>query len=68
MTAHWGVPDPAAVAGSELQQREAFRRAFRELENRIKIFASLRVEKLDRIALKRRVDEIGLTTTAAPTA
>jgi arsenate reductase len=59
MSAHWGVPDPAAVAGPELEKREAFRRAFRELENRIKIFASLRVEALSRIALKKKLDDIG---------
>jgi protein-tyrosine-phosphatase len=59
MTAHWGVADPAAVNGTEREKREAFRRAFRELENRIKIFVNLRVEALDRIALKRKVDEIG---------
>ena len=59
MTAHWGVADPAAVIGTEMEKQEAFRRAFRELENRIKIFVNLRVEALDRIALKRKVDEIG---------
>ncbi len=59
MSAHWGVPDPAAVDGPEIEKREAFRRAFRELENRIKVFANLRVEALDRIALKKKLDEIG---------
>ena len=59
MSAHWGVPDPAAVEGTEVEKREAFRRAFREMENRIRIFASLRVEALDRIALKQKLDEIG---------
>jgi len=59
MTAHWGLADPAAVEGTELEKREAFRRAFRELENRTKIFASLPLDKLDRIALKKKVDEIG---------
>jgi arsenate reductase len=59
MTAHWGVPNPAAVEGSEVEQRNAFRRAFRELENRIKIFVNLRVEALDRLSLKKKVDEIG---------
>ncbi|MGH7124713.1 MAG: arsenate reductase ArsC, partial [Stellaceae bacterium] len=59
MTAHWGVPDPAAVGGSEAERRQAFRSAFRALEARIKLFVSLRVEALDRLSLKRRVDEIG---------
>jgi arsenate reductase len=62
MTAHWGMPDPAAVDGSEAVRREAFRRAFIELENRIKVFRSLRMEALDRLALKRAVDRIGRET------
>ena len=68
MSAHWGVPDPAAVAGTEIEKREAFRRAFRELENRIGIFASLRVEALSRIALKKKLDEIGRLSLADPVA
>jgi arsenate reductase len=70
-TAHWGVPDPAAVEGAELEKREAFRRAFRELENRIKIFVNLRVEALDRLSLKKKVEEIGRTVldaTSVPSA
>lgn len=59
MTAHWGVPDPAAVDGSELLRHQAFRDTFRLLENRIKIFTSLWPENLDRLSLKRRLDEIG---------
>lgn len=59
MTAHWGVPDPAAAEGSEMLRRQAFRDAFRMLENRIRIFTSLQPEKLDRLSLKRRLDEIG---------
>jgi arsenate reductase (thioredoxin) len=59
ITAHWGVPDPAAVTGNEVARRNAFRDAFRALENRIKLFASLPIDKLDRMAIKRRVDEIG---------
>jgi arsenate reductase len=66
MTAHWGVPDPAAVEGSEAMRRQAFRVAFRALEARIKLFASLRVDALDRLSLRRRVEEIG--STAAETA
>ena len=59
MTAHWGLPDPAAVQGSSEQQMLAFRDAFRILEARIKAFTSLRLEALDRMSLKRNVDEIG---------
>jgi arsenate reductase len=59
VTAHWGVPDPAAVEGSELARHQAFRDAFKVLENRIKVFASLRMEALDRLALGREVARIG---------
>lgn len=65
MTAHWGLADPGAVEGTELEKREAFRRAFRELDNRIKIFVSLRIDALDRMALKKEVDRIG-TAMPAP--
>ena len=57
--AHWGTPDPAAVAGSELERRAAFRDAFAVIERRIKIFMSLPVEALDRIALQGQVVRIG---------
>jgi arsenate reductase len=59
MTAHWGVADPAAATGPETQRWLAFRQAFRELENRIKIFASLPLGKLDRMKLQERLDAIG---------
>ena len=59
MTAHWGVEDPAAVVGTETEKWTAFRQAFKVLENRIKIFASLPIATLDRIRLKAKVDEIG---------
>jgi arsenate reductase (thioredoxin) len=59
MTAHWGVEDPAAVEGSETEQWIAFRQAFRELENRIKIFTSLPIRSLDRVKLQERLREIG---------
>jgi arsenate reductase (thioredoxin) len=59
ISAHWGVPDPAAVEGSRIEQRNAFREAFRMLERRIKLFAVLPLDKLDRLAIKRNVDEIG---------
>jgi arsenate reductase (thioredoxin) len=59
VTAHWGVADPAAIEGDPEKRRSAFRRAFRELENRIRLFASLRLEQLDRMSLKNRLDAIG---------
>ena len=59
VTAHWGVSDPAAVQGTEAEQRRAFREVYVVLENRIKLFVALPIEKLDRMAIKRNVDEIG---------
>lgn len=61
ITAHWGVADPAAFVGNEEQVRRFFHRTYSELENRIKIFASLRIEGLDRLALQQRVREIGIS-------
>lgn len=62
MTAHWGVADPAAVEGDDLDKINAFRKAFRELENRIKIFTSLRLDQLDKAHLQKHLDDIGRTT------
>jgi arsenate reductase len=59
VTAHWGVRDPAAVEGTEIERRKAFRDAYLALETRIKLFTSLRLDALDRLAVKRKVDEIG---------
>ena len=59
MTAHWGVPDPADVQGTDAEQRRAFREAYVTLENRIKLLVALPIDKLDRLAIKRKVDEIG---------
>lgn len=59
MTAHWGVEDPAAIDGTDAQKHAAFKKAYRELEARIKIFVSLPIATLDRTRLKARVDEIG---------
>jgi arsenate reductase len=59
MTAHWGVEDPAAVEGSDTVKWLAFRQAFRELENRIKVFTSLPLQSLDRAKLQQRLREIG---------
>lgn len=59
MTAHWGVPDPAAVEGAHHEKMAAFREAWRMLERRIRLFVSLPVQTLDGMALKRSIDEIG---------
>ena len=65
MTAHWGVPDPAAATGTEAEIRFAFADALRMLTNRINIFISLPLDKLDRLSLRRRLDAIGKTKDAA---
>ena len=68
MTAHWGIEDPAAVEGTPDEQQRAFNLAFRALDARLRIFTSLRLESLDSLALQRKLDEIGRTsTTAEPT-
>lgn len=61
MTAHWGVPDPAAVEGNEVARMMAFRHAFAALQNRIQIFLSLPLASLDRLMLQRELDAIGRT-------
>ena len=59
VTAHWGMPDPAAVEGTAVEQWNAFREAFRALESRIKVFVSLPLPTLDRMSLARQVEAIG---------
>ena len=59
MSAHWGIEDPAAVEGSDDEKRKAFFRAYNQLQNRLSIFVSLPLEKLDRLTLKGKLDEIG---------
>jgi arsenate reductase (thioredoxin) len=59
MSAHWGIPDPAAVEGTEVVQRLAFADAYRHLSNRISIFTSLPIQSLDKLSLQKRLDEIG---------
>ena len=66
MTAHWGVDDPAACEGSEDKRMKAFKRAYVELESRIKIFTSLRIEGLDRLSLQNRLDGIGKAKAEGP--
>ena len=60
ITAHWGVPDPAAVTGSPTQIERAFLDAFVVLDRRISLFLSLPLASLDRLALKKEIDSIGL--------
>lgn len=64
MTAPWGVPDPAAVEGSEAVKRAAFANTMRMLTQRISIFCSLPFTSLDKLSLQRRLDEIGRTSEA----
>ena len=59
MTAHWGIPDPAAAEGTDAQKALAFREAFKSLENRLKAFTSLPLASIDRLSLQRRLDDIG---------
>jgi arsenate reductase (thioredoxin) len=59
MSAHWGMPDPAAIAGSEDAEKRAFRDTFRMLTNRIRLFVALPLNKLDHIKLKHHLHEIG---------
>ena len=59
MSAHWGVPDPAAVEGSEAVKRAAFADTCRMMTNRISIFTNLPLDSLDHLSLQKRLDEIG---------
>jgi arsenate reductase len=59
MTAHWGIPDPAAVRGTSEQVEKAFREAFFLLDRRISLFLSLPLSTLDRLSLKKEIDNIG---------
>lgn len=59
VTAHWGVPDPAAVEGTESEMRLAFADTYRMMSNRISIFVNLPLARLDNLKLKQRLDDIG---------
>ncbi len=59
MTAHWGVPDPASVAGTSEQIERAFREAFLMLDRRISLFLALPLSSLDALAIKKEIDRIG---------
>ena len=62
MTAHWGVPDPAAVQGSSEQIERAFRDAFNVLDRRVSLLLCLPLESLDKLAIQREIDLIGKET------
>ncbi len=59
LTAHWGVPDPAAVHGTAKEVEQAFRDAFLMLDRRISLFLCLPLSSLDRLAIKKEIDNIG---------
>jgi protein-tyrosine-phosphatase len=61
MTAHWGIPDPAVAQGTEAEKHVAFLEAFRMLNTRIGIFVNLPIKSLAKLALQRRLDDIGRT-------
>jgi protein-tyrosine-phosphatase len=66
MTAHWGLPDPAAVEGTEPERRFAFADTHRMLYQRISILTSLPIASLDKLSLQKRLDEIGRTKADVP--
>ena len=68
MTAHWGIPDPAGVEGDDAAKRRAFADACHALRHRIRIFASLPLETLDRLSLRRQLEALGKAHTEPPSA
>lgn len=66
MTAHWGMPDPAAAEGNEAERHLAFADTYRMLRNRISIFVNLPLASLDRLALQERLAAIGTSPAPAP--
>jgi len=64
MTAHWGVPDPAAVVGTPDQIKQAYRDTFTMLENKISLFLSLPFSRLDKVAIQKEIKRIGQTSEA----
>jgi arsenate reductase len=59
MTAHWGIPNPGAIKGTDAESAQAFAEAYRQLNSRITLFCALPMTSLDRLSLQRRLDEIG---------
>jgi arsenate reductase len=59
ITAHWGIPDPAAVEGTEIEKKFAFSQAYKAMDRRIKLFLSLPISSIDQLRIKDRMDAIG---------
>lgn len=68
MTAHWGIPDPAAVEGRDEEKRKAFLAAFTQLSTRISLLLSLPLARLDRLVVQKRLNEIGKIVESHPAA
>jgi|SRR5882757_8628152 len=68
VTAHWGIPDPAAVEGGELEKQSAFSQAYKSMDRRIKLFLNLPVTSIDQPRLKEQMDAIGQSSTLADNA
>jgi arsenate reductase (thioredoxin) len=64
ITAHWGIPDPAAVEGTEIEKKAAFAQAFKAMDRRIKLFLSLPIASIDQMRIKNHMDAIGKTDDA----
>jgi arsenate reductase len=64
ITAHWGIPDPAAVEGTDMEKKAAFTQAFKAMDRRISLFLSLPVASIDQMRIKERMDAIGKTDDA----
>ena len=68
MTAHWGIPDPAAAEGSDDEKRKAFFVAYNQLSTRLSLFVNLPLDRLDRLSLKKKLDQIGAAKATEPRA
>jgi arsenate reductase len=64
-TAHWGIPDPASVQGTDIDKKAAFNQAFKSMDTRIKLFLSLPIASLDQLRIKQEMDAIGRTPPSA---
>ncbi len=68
MTAHWGIPDPAAAEGSDDEKRKAFFVAYNQLSTRLSLFANLPLDRLDSLSLRKKLDRIGAAQATEPPA